>query len=1299
MHDCSSCVRVLLVTGFFVTTSLTEARAATAPSLPHSSPSGSQQLVEHYADLPLSFEANQGQAGPNASFLARGNGYQIGLTGDAALLELCHASPGAAERSPVQSPSGSRRTTACNAIRMRLLRAGNRANPNGEEQLPGSVNYFIGNDPARWRIGIPTYAKVRYRSIYPGIDLIYFGNHRELEYDFVVAPGADPNLIQLKIDGAIHLLRATNGDLLVDTPGGRLTLRNPAIYQLVDGRPMPVDGHFALTARHTVRFSIGRYDHNKPLIIDPVLVYSMFVGGSGFNTASAIAVDANGEAFIAGATGSTNFPVTTGTFQQRDNGGTQTTNGFITKLNAAGTALVYSTYLGGSGTSYGEGDGIAAIAVDSAGDAYVTGTAGSTDFPTTPGAFQASNKAAANQCVTAFVTELNPTGTALVYSSYLGGSGSTVYVPISGDEGYAIAVDSRGNAYLTGRTYSTDFPVTQGAFQAVNNGAATKQANAFITKMYATGTALVYSTYLGGSGTYYNSLDFGAAIAVDSDGNAYIAGQAASTNFPVTSGAFQTTNRNVPVNGYGGNNAFITKLNPTGTALVYSTYLGGNIGDAASSIAINPSGNAYVTGSTSSTNFPVTPDAFQTTNLHGFGGPGGPNSSVGNNAFITKLNPSGSALVFSTYLGGNGGTVNFSPTLMAAGGDNATGIVIDSSGDAYVTGNTASSNFPVTPGAFQTINNDQTNESIGGYNAFVTEINPTGTALVYSTFLGGNGLNPGDFNGPTVFGSGDQAYALALDSANDVYVAGNASSADFPVTGGAFQTTMQSGQSPFVTKFQLSSGSPTTVTPTVTITQTPTPATSAQPFTLAVMVSGPSGSPSPTGTVTISATGFGPAQSTLSDGSSSFGVPGGTMPGYSCYPTLPANFVVANYLPDSASSSQYNFASATGGIYIGGPCFTITPNDPTFTWAQSQSQSTSFSIAGTAYTGLPLPTANVTLSTGSWVSAPAALQNSSASFTVPAGTFTSGFNVLNLSYSGDSNYVAMPQAAAALVTVGSVSVTVTPASTTIAQNVALPVAVTVSAGSGNPQATGMVTLLSTEYSSATTALVNGSATITIPAGTLPVGVNPLNVSYGSGNYGGASGYSSVTVTSASGSAGFTIGGSSVTVQPGATSGNTSTITVTPTGGFTGNVSPSAAITSSPSGAINLPTFGFGATSPVSITGTNAGMATMTISTIAEGGCVTATRAAPRLLFSVPGGAALAALILIAVPRRRRWRAWFALLLLVISLAGGVTACGKNGTVAHCDAITAPTTAGTYTITVTGTSGSTTASGTVTLTVQ
>jgi hypothetical protein len=803
------------------------------------------KVVVSYGKLPLSFEANQGQAHGPVKFLARGRGYALFLTGDEAVLSL-HKAAGAAPTGarpdlvggsadarvaqhppfgaaalPDLLPSPWPKKTSDNEVekprdrragpalpfsssrladsgesstvlRMRLVGANASAAVTGAEELPGKSNYFIGNDPKKWRTNVPNYAQVKYQNVYPGVDLVYYGNQGgQLEYDFVVAPGADPSVIALDVAAGLSrhpssknggvkppLQIAAHGDLVIKTDGGEIRFHKPVVYQVVDGQRQTVEGSFALLAKHTVGFRLASYDRGKALVIDPVLAYSTYLRGSvedELDYAQAIAVDGAGNAYVTGYTSSTDFPVTQGAFQTMNNAAAAPlgNTSFVTKLNSTGSALVYSTYLGGSGGDYANG-----IAIDSSGNAYVTGFTYSTNFPVTQGAFQATNNAASNRSTNAFVTKLNPTGSALVYSTYLGGSGSTegccYGVGNNGEIANGLVVDGSGNAYITGATFSTNFPVTQGAFQTTNNAAFNSGSNAFVTKLNPTGSALDYSTYLGGSGLPtsegYVYGDSASGLVVDGSGNAYITGQTYSTNFPVTQGAFQTTNNAAFNSGY---NAFVTKLNPTGSALVYSTYLGGSglptgfnqaYGEIASGLVVDGSGNAYITGSTYSTNFPVTEGAFQTTNNAAANG--------GTNAFVTELNPTGSALDYSTYLGGSGGEY-----FTGLGfGDGASGIAIDSSGNAYVTGSTRSTNFPVTEGAFQTTNN----AVWSGWNVFITKLNPTGSALDYSTYLGGSG---------GAAAMGDSASGLALDGSGNAYITGQTWSTNFPVTPGVFQTT------------------------------------------------------------------------------------------------------------------------------------------------------------------------------------------------------------------------------------------------------------------------------------------------------------------------------------------------------------------------------------------------------------------------------------------------------------------------------------------------------------------------------
>jgi hypothetical protein len=730
---------IALCLGLLIASAFGQAAAINGPS--RSNPAASSRVKVQLDQLPLRFEANRGQADKRVRFISRGPGYTLFLTSREAVLSL--ATPAAKQGAPgkrMQPEAAASPRTPPAVVRLELTGANRHPAITEEDQLPTKTNYFIGNDPTKWRTNIPNYAQVRYRDVYPGIDLIYYGNQHRLEHDFVVAPGADPAQINFALHG-VSKLHMVGGDLVMSAAHGELRLLKPVIYQSSGGSRHSVPGGYVLKSGNRVGFKVAEFDRQLPLVIDPVLSYSTYLGGDGDDQGYSIAVDSSGNAYVAGSTSSTNFP-TSNAYQSSYGGGVF--DAFVTKFSPDGS-LVYSTYLGGSAE-----DAAHSIFVDSSGNAYVTGTTYSTNFPVTPGVFQTAlaNSNGGN----AFVTKLNSTGTALVYSTYLGGGSGGSF----GDVGWGITVDSSGNTYVAGITGSGTFPTTPGAFQTAN--ANSNGGNAFVTKLNSTGTALVYSTYLGGSNNGLGITPNGAAnIAVDSSGDAYVTGQTESINFPTTPGAFQTTGGGFETS------AFVTKLNSTGTALIYSTYLGGT--DYGLGIAVDSGGNAYVTGWTGSSTFPTTPGAFQTT----FGG--------NRNAFVTELNPTGTALVYSTYLGGTGQN-GFTA-------DTGNAITLDSSDDAYITGFTNSTNFPTTSGAYQTSLLSTQD------NAFVTELNSTGTALVYSTYLGGSNLDTGS--------------GIAVDSNGNMYVTGETNSDNFPTTSDAFQASLSGPQNAFVAKISAAS--------------------------------------------------------------------------------------------------------------------------------------------------------------------------------------------------------------------------------------------------------------------------------------------------------------------------------------------------------------------------------------------------------------------------------------------------------------------------------------------------------------
>jgi beta-propeller repeat-containing protein/ASPM-SPD-2-Hydin domain-containing protein len=766
-------------------------RALPGASLPKICPSGlgpayKARLIKTYGRLPVSFEANLGQASDQVKYLAKGEGFTLFLTLTEAVLAMRAPAPemglfersrrgskasrpGKAINNSQTSPAGrlSSTTNSFRArtpdktvlLRMRLVGANPTPQIAGLEELPGRTNYFIGSDPRKWHTNLPNYAKVKLGGVYPGVDLIYYGSRRRLESDFILAPGADPEVIELSFQGADRVrLEEKTGDLVLSAKGGQIRLHKPIVYQETASaghrafafpRKGFINARYARRGTNEVGLQIGSYDRTRPLVIDPVLTYSTYLGGSAGDQGYGIAADSAGNAYVTGTTASANFP-TAHAFQPSINQllGFES-DVFITKLSPDGSSFVYSTFLGGTNSESGY-----AIAADSLGNAYITGGTDSADFPVTPGAFQTIFKGGPGG--DAFLTKISPNGSSLVYSTYLGGIGF--------DESHGIAVDASGNAYVAGVTSSPDFPITPGAAQIVFKGwiygnptTPSGCGDAFVTKLNAQGTGLLYSTYLGGSGC-----DGAAGIAVDSGGNAYITGSTYSVDFPTTSGAFQV-GRSGP-----GDNIFVTKVNPQGTGFVYSTYLGGNGSDDGLAIAVDSSGSAYVTGEVSSTDFP-TVNAFQ---------PGPPNTS-NVDAFVTKLHPGGCGLVYSTYLAGSQGSFG-------------TGIAVDSSGSAYVTGGTHSSDFPTYNPIQATCLGCTSNINFTALvDPFVSKFSPNGSVLVFSTFLGGGNSD--------VYHYSDKARAIGLDPTGNVYVTGVTESNNFP-TANAIEPTYSGNSDAFVAK-------------------------------------------------------------------------------------------------------------------------------------------------------------------------------------------------------------------------------------------------------------------------------------------------------------------------------------------------------------------------------------------------------------------------------------------------------------------------------------------------------------------
>ncbi|MBZ5514778.1 MAG: SBBP repeat-containing protein [Acidobacteriia bacterium] len=795
----SWCVSML----FFLLLCPSSSGADAASNSAHKEKSALQaRLLQSYGKLPLGFDGNKGQADTQVKFLARGRGYSLFLTANEAVLVL----RGESQPSKVSSPAVAQRATghsflgvtglpgfpafpllgfttnasaleshsaegvpnpplAPHVVRLKLIGANPHAKVVGLDELPGKSNYFTGNDPSEWQTNVPSYARVRCESVYPGIDLVYYGNQRQLEYDLVVAPRADPRAILLEIESAqsgIEKQRSVirvdlAGDLVIWTDAGDVRLHKPVAYQpLGNSEKQLVAARFAPSGPNRVRFELGNYDPSRTLVIDPVLGYSTYLGGDQVEAGTAIAADSSGNVYVTGMTGP-NFPTTQGAFKTSFTGSTcrveskyfPCPDAFVTKLNATGSAILYSTYLGGS-----EGDEGTGIAVDAAGNAYITGDTESPDFPTTAGTYET---AGGNVHSSVFVAKLNADGSSLVYSSRFGGS--------KDEAATGIATDASGNAYVTGGTASSDFPVTAGAFQPTRivgscphpNGGFGDCPDAFVTKLNPYGSGLVYSTFLGGSGA-----DAGSSIAVGEAGIAYITGVTSSTDFPTVNPLQLYNSKGSCIGSPASPNcldAFVAKLNADGSGLVYSTYLGGSNYDAGFAIAADSSGNAYVTGATNSLDFPTTTPVVQQS--WGGGLCGGPNDQYDcPDAFVAKLNATGSALVYSTYLGGNEYELG-------------RGIAVDSAGNAYVTGGTNSLDFPTADAIQATFGGGSCTVRFRGNpttfhcpNAFVAKLNPAGSALVYSTYHGGAG--------------GDLGLGLAIDAFGNAYLTGGTLSADFP---------------------------------------------------------------------------------------------------------------------------------------------------------------------------------------------------------------------------------------------------------------------------------------------------------------------------------------------------------------------------------------------------------------------------------------------------------------------------------------------------------------------------------------
>jgi hypothetical protein len=718
---------------------------------------GPPGVARDFGRMPLYFIPNQGQLDARVACYLQGKDKIIYFAADGLTFALNGQGCGSGEQAPEdsgrrpapESPRPGPRGAGRYVVKLDFIGANAGILPSGEGETGAVISYFRGK-PEEWRAGLPTYSKIVYRGLWPGIDLACYGTANKLKYDFVVHPGADPSLIRLAYRGASQVEVNGEGRLVIKTPEGGFEDDSPLGYQVIDGQRVDVALKYRLDepagsasgsgpsagadTSFAYGFDVGAYDRSRPLVLDPaVRVYCGYIGGSSADGGSDIAVDAKGCAYVTGTTLSSQatFPVKVGP-DVTHNGGDIGYDAFVAKVNPSGSGLVYCGYIGGKKDDHGRG-----IAVDGKGNAYITGFTDSEEayFPVKVGPDLTHNGGD-----DAFVAKVNPSGTALVYCGYIGGSSYD-------DRGRDIAVDGYGCAYVVGSAYSTEatFPVKVGPDLTHNGG-----DDAFVAKVNPSGSGLVYCGYIGGADT-----DHGLDVAVDSLGNAYVSGATSTSQatFPVKVGPDLTYN--------GGVDGFVAKVNRRGSALVYCGYIGGSGDDEVHGLAVDSSGRAFVAGTTNSSQatFPVKIGPDLTHNgVH--------------DAYVAKISASGGSLVYCGYIGGSSE-------------DYGRGLAVDKWGNAYVTGDTSSNSrtFPVKNGPDSSYN--------GVSDAFVAKVNAAGAALVYCGYIGG--------------AERDTAQDIAVDASGSAYVTGwtGSSQATFPVKAGP-DLTWNGGDDAFVIKIKMS---------------------------------------------------------------------------------------------------------------------------------------------------------------------------------------------------------------------------------------------------------------------------------------------------------------------------------------------------------------------------------------------------------------------------------------------------------------------------------------------------------------
>ena len=1062
-------------------------------------PASGTNAPVRFGQIPLGFEPNRGQTSDKVQWLAHGPEYAIFLSGPDAVLELNQSTPPKIGETPKITSS---------AVRMNLLGAKDVVATKGEEALAGKANYFTGKDDSRWQREVPTFGKVRLQGVYPGIDLVYYGKQGRLEYDFVVAPGADASAIRLVFEGAAARL-AENGDLVLPVDGMKTEVRfdKPVVYQMKDGQREPVAGDFLIAKDRHVSFRLGEYDKSRELVIDPTLLFAGVLGtGNQQTIPTSLAVDAAGEIFLTGYTNDLTFPVTTGALQTNCQtysaaaaangfvrcGPSSSSSAFVTKISADGTSLVYSTYLhGGGGAESGQ-----SIAVDAAGDAYVLGATSSNDFPITDNAYQTLcqpfhqflgfdypeyGPTVSSQCdnfadgggteytvngPNLFISKLNPTGTALLYSTFFGGSAGVYPIGIALDKANNIYFTSDVNPGLSAdnlyannqNSGEVQFPVTANAYQNVGIGL----QEPALSVLSADGQTLMYSTFLGSTTAGQNNYSLLNSFALGQNGVMFVGGWTYASDFPTTAGSIKPTCTLNPNTSFNCSNAqgFVAAIDTTksgAASLVYSTYLGGN--DAQGSnipeqevegVAADDANNLYVTGYTNANDFPTTAGVYQTTCNDGAA-----NCST---AFLTKINPTGSAIVWSTYLGG---------TQSGTAGSGGQSVALDSHGRVYLYGqsNDGGGDFP------------QVNPLVGyssGNKIFIATFSPDASQLLFSTRFSGNNTN--------TLSAMPISRGIAVDGTGNVYFAG------YTNDGGNFGTTPGTYATPATSGFNRGFfGKITPVLPSTTtvVTVAPVTATVGQSVTFSVTVAGTGTSTLiPAGTVTLTNTAVTPA------------VVLGTV-------TLD-DTGKATFTTTTLTAGSYTIAAAYSGganydVSVSSPLTFIVTAAPTATAltvsAASIKPGASETLTAVVTGGFvaPVLTGTMTFSDQNGVLGTGTVSAGSAALTLT--TLSSGVHQIVATYSGDVNYVTSTSTKQAItvLTPTTTSLGVSEASIDATQPETLTATI-VGVGGSTVAPTGTVTFSDQNGSLGTGTVTAGAATLALTR--LPVGTHGITAAYG-----------------------------------------------------------------------------------------------------------------------------------------------------------------------------------------------------------